>query len=133
MNSTIIGQNLLYAGSVVGKWSGGVRHLVVPALQAIRSRMITRTGWFVMKQAVHFHVEQTGYERLVNLLHVPVAWLCRTPLRIICEVRRFAGPPAGSSDAISPQRRPRSSSGATGSSSASSFPSPDPYQARWTS
>jgi hypothetical protein len=63
-----------------------------PALRAIRSRMITRTWWFVMKQAAHFHVEQTGYELLVNLLHVPAAWLRLTPLRIIREVRRFVGP-----------------------------------------
>ena len=45
-----------------------------------------------MKQAAHFHVEQTGYELLVNLLHVPAAWLRLTPLRIIREVRRFVGP-----------------------------------------
>jgi hypothetical protein len=35
--------------------------------------------------------------------------------------------------AISPQRRPRSSSGATGSSTVSSFPNPDLCRARWTS
>jgi hypothetical protein len=45
-----------------------------------------------MKQAVHFHLEQTGYERLVNLLHVPVGWLCRPHLGIVREAPDFAGP-----------------------------------------
>jgi hypothetical protein len=54
--------------------------------------MITRTWWFVMKQAVHFHVEQTGYELVVNLLHVPVAWLCRFSLGIVREAPDFPGP-----------------------------------------
>jgi ATP-dependent Zn protease len=31
--------------------------------------MITRGRLTVMKKAAHFHVEQTGHERLVNTLH----------------------------------------------------------------
>jgi hypothetical protein len=42
--------------------------------------MITRGRLTVMKKAAHFHVEQTGHERLVNTLHSLAAWLCQIPV-----------------------------------------------------
>lgn len=55
------------------------------------ARMITRTGWFVMKESAHFHVEQIYQSFVACLLHDPVAWLCRISSGIVREVRRFAG------------------------------------------